>query len=647
MTEERIRSIDPAAIEMLERAEGVSTMFSRADEMKPCNFGVDGSCCRACAMGPCRLAGKTKDGREKRGVCGASLATVAARNFARQVAVGSAAHSDHGRSVTKTFLAAAKGEAPGYKIRDIGKLYWLAGIMEIPTEGRTVQEIAIDVGEKALSEFGKQDDTPHLFVKTAPKKRQEIWEKLNVFPRGIDREIIELLHSSHAGNDQDAEHITTHLVRACLADGWGGSMTATHLQDIMFGTPHPLVSEANLGILKKDQVNIIVHGHEPLLSEKIVDAASDPELIEYAKSKGASGINLGGICCTANEVLMRRGVSPAGNMLQAELALMTGVVDAMVVDVQCVFQGLEGVAKDYHTELITTNERMRITGARHIQFEEHNADENAREIIKLAIDNFTKRRGEIYIPQHKSPLVAGFSHEYIRYMLGGRFRASFRPLNDAIISGRIQGVAAIVGCNNPRTVHDENIMYLVRELIKKDVLVVMTGCAAIGAAKHGYMQPEMMEHAGPGLREICEAVGIPPVLHLGSCVDNSRILTILTEIVEEGGLGEDISDLPAIGLAPEWYSEKALTIAVYAVASGASVIFGGVGSPVGSSEEVTRLITEGWEEKFGARFDFISKKEDILAAVLDHIQKKRKALGIDKKQERILFDMEMRRELRV
>lgn len=647
MTEERKRSIDPAALEMLERAEGISTMFSRADEMKPCTFGAEGSCCRVCAMGPCRLGGKSKDGKEKRGVCGATLATVAARNFARQVAVGSAAHSDHGRSVTKTFLAAAKGEAPGYEIKDVPKLYAVAGFMGIATEGRTVQEIAIEVGEKALVQFGKQDDEPLAFVKTATKKRQEIWEKLNVFPRGVDREVIELLHSSHAGNDQDADHITTHLVRACLSDGWGGSMIATHLQDIMFGTPKPLTAEANLGVLKEDQVNIIVHGHEPLLSEKIVDAATDPQLIEYAKSKGAKGINLSGICCTSNEVLMRRGVSPAGNVLQAELAIMTGVVDAMVVDVQCVFQGLESITSMYHTKLITTNERMRITGATHMQFEEHNAEANAHDIIKMAIDNYANRKGEIYIPQHKSPLVAGFSHEYIRYMLGGKFRASFRPLNDAIISGRIQGAAAIVGCNNPRTVHDENIMYLVKELIKNDVLVVMTGCAGIAAGKHGYMQPEMMEYAGQGLREICEAVGIPPVLHLGSCVDNSRILTILTEIVEEGGLGEDVSDLPAIGLAPEWYSEKALTIAVYAVASGASVIFGGVGSPVSGSEEVTRLITEGWEEKFGARFDFISDKEEILKAVLDHIKKKRQALGIDTQKERVLFDMDMRRELSV
>jgi len=643
---ETIRTICPATQEMLDRAGDMSTMFSRAEEMKPCTFGSEGTCCRACGMGPCRLS-KKKDGTEKVGVCGATIDTVVARNLARAVAVGSSAHSDHGRSVAKTFLAAAKGDAPGYSIKDEAKLLKVAEFMEIETEGKSIQEIAIAVGEKALNEFGKQDDTPLMYVKAAPQKRKEIWEKYNVFPRGIDREVIELLHSSHAGCDQDSEHIMNHLIRACLSDGWGGSMLATHLQDIMFGTPKPLTTEANLGVLKEDEVNVIVHGHEPLLSEKIVDAATDPEMIEYAKSVGAKGINLGGICCTGNEVLMRRGVQPAGNILQAELAIMTGVVDAMVLDVQCVFQGLEPLSKKYHTELITTNERAKITGARHMQFEEHHADDNARAIIKLAIDNYKNRNGEIHIPKHKNPMVAGYSHEYIRYMLGGKFRASLRPLNDAIISGRIQGVAAIVGCNNPRTVHDDNIMHLVKEFIKNNVLVVMTGCAAITAGKHGYMRPEMMEHAGDGLREICETVGIAPVIHLGSCVDNSRILTILADVVEEGGLGEDVSEVPAIGLAPEWYSEKALTIAVYAVASGASVIFGGVDSPVRGSETVSKVLTEGWDEKFGATFKFIPDKEGIFKASMEHIQAKRKALGIDTQKERVLFDMEMRRELNV
>lgn len=645
---DKIRSVDPATIEMLEKVGDMSTMFSRAEELKVCTFGSEGSCCRVCAMGPCRLGGKNKDnGREKTGVCGATIHTVAARNLARAVAAGASAHADHGRAVAQTFLAAAKGEAPGYGIKDEVKLMQVAKYFDIDTEGKTVQEVAIAVGEAALGQYGKQDSTPMAYVKRATEKRQKIWEELGVYPRSFDREVVQLMHQTHAGVDQDAEHILMSSVRCAMADGWGGSMMATDLQDIMFGTPRPLRSEANLGILKEKDVNIILHGHEPLLSEKIVDVATSPEMIEYAKSKGADGITLGGICCTGNEVLMRRGVGPAGNVLQQELAIATGVVDSMIVDVQCVFQGIVEMAEKYHTKVITTNERAKITGAEHIQFDEHDAENTAKEIVKAAIDNFANRKGEVFIPDHKKPMIAGFSHEYIKYMLGGKFRGSFRPLNDAIISGRIQGAVAIVGCSNPRTPHDDSHRYLVEEFIKNDILVVMTGCAAQGAAKAGYMTPETMDMAGEGLKEICEAVGIPPVLHLGSCVDNSRVLTVLTEVVHEGGLGEDISDLPAVGIAPEWYSEKALTIALYAVASGADVIFGGVQAPYRASSEMMRLTTEGFKEKFGATFEFYPTKEEILEATLNKIQEKRKALGIDTQKERVLFDMEMRRELNV
>jgi carbon-monoxide dehydrogenase catalytic subunit len=633
---------------MLEKVGDMSTMFSRAEESKACRFGSEGSCCRVCGMGPCNLHGTTKDGKPKTGVCGATLSTVAARNFARSVAAGASAHSDHGRSIALTFLAAAKGEAPGYEIKDVEKLMNVAKYLEVPTEGKTTQEIAIAVGEAALRQFGKQDSEPMVLTKQATKKRQELWKKLDIFPRAFDREVVQLLHQTHAGTDQDAAHILHQTVRLSLASGWGGSMLATHLSDILFGTPKAVRSEANLGILKKENVNIVLHGHEPLLSEKIVDVATSDEMVEYAKSKGAAGITLGGICCTGNEVLMRRGVGPAGNSLQQELAIATGVVDAMIVDVQCVFQGIVEAAKEYHTKIITTNERAQITGAEHIQFDEHNAEATAKVIVKEAIDNYANRKGDVFIPDHKSPMVGGFSHEYIRYILGGKMRAGLRPLNDAIISGRIQGAVAIVGCNNPRTGHDESTRYLVEEFVKRDIIVVMTGCQAIGAAKYGYMTPEAaLEIAGPGLKEIAETVGIPPVLHMGSCVDNTRILTLLTDIVNEGGLGEDISDLPAVGIAPEWYSEKALEIALYCVASGAYVVFGGVQAPYRGSDVMNELTTKGFEEKFGARFDFFPTKEEILEASLNHIQAQRKKLGIDSQKERVLFDMEMRRELNV
>jgi len=620
MTE--FKTIDPAAVEMLKIAaeENISTAFSRAEEVKPCPIGETGACCKICFMGPCRLVGKTT-----RGVCGADVHTVAARNFARMVAGGASAHSDHGRDLAMTLLHVAKGEGQGYRIRDVAKLHAVAKYMGIPTDGRTKEEIALDVATEALANFGRQTGQV-TYVTRATKKRQEIWKKLGIVPRGVDREVVETLHRTHEGVDLDPENILRHALRTSLADGWGGSMLATDISDILFGTPAPISTEINLGVLKEDEVNIIVHGHEPTLSEMIVAAAQDPELIAYAKTKGAKGINLAGICCTGNEILMRHGISPAGNFLHQELAVITGAVEAMIVDVQCIMQALASLAENYHTKLITTSPKAKIPGAMHIEFDESRALDSAKEIVRTAIDNYPNR-GKTRIPPIKNRLVAGFSHEYLNYMQGGVYRGSFRPLNDAIVQGRIRGAAGVVGCNNARVPQDEGIYNLVKEFVANDVLVVVTGCAATGSAKYGLLSPEIWAATGKGLREVCEAVGVPPVLHLGSCVDNSRILTVLTQMATEGGLGEDIDDLPAVGICPEYMCEKAIAIGTYFVASGAYVLFG-VHSPVSASDVVTRLMTEGWESQVGGKLEFEPDWRKILEKSLAHIDKKREKLGL-------------------
>jgi carbon-monoxide dehydrogenase catalytic subunit len=617
------QTVDPAAEILLQEAEalGVSTAFSRAAAMAPCPIGEDGRCCKNCHMGPCRLV---KPGQ--RGVCGATLETIAARNLARGIAAGAAAHSDHGLDMAFTLEAVARGEAPGYEVRDPHKLRSVAMLMGIQADSRPVNDLALEVAERAIENF-RQMRGELTYVSRAPARRQEIWRGLGIAPRSVTREIVETLHRTHVGTDQEPEHILRHALRTALSDGWGGSMLATDISDILFGTPSPTVAQVNLGVLKSDEVNIVIHGHEPTLSEMIVAAAQSPELVEHARSQGAAGINLCGICCTANEILMRQGVSVAGNFLSQELALLTGAVEAMVVDVQCIMQALGDLSSRFHTRLITTSPKADITGATHIEFDEHRAPEIARQIVRLAVDNFPNRNGRLTIPSITNDLVPGFSHEYITYMQGGQHRGSFRPLNDAVVAGRIRGAAGVVGCNNPRTPHDETHTYLVREFLKNDVLVVMTGCGAIANAKCGMLLGEAMEYAGPGLREVCEAIGIPPVLHLGSCVDNSRILTVLTQMATEGGLGEDIADLPVVGFAPEWMSEKALSIGTYFVASGVYTIFG-VGSPVGGSEEVTRLIGEGWEKQVGARLEFEPDPQEMLAKALAHIDAKRAALKL-------------------
>ena len=646
MAEEKKRSIDPSVEPLLEKGkkEGVKSAWDRYQEQMPqCGFGTLGLCCRHCSNGPCRIDPFGEGPKE--GVCGADANTIAARHFARMTAAGAAAHSDHARGVAETFLAAAEGKVPGYGIKDEMKLYELALDLGLDVENKSIQELAVEVGKACMEEFGRQEGEIFM-VKRAPLKRQELWRKVGVTPRGVDREIVEIMHRTHIGVDQEYKNIIHQAIRCSLGDGWGGSMIATELQDIMFGIPEPIASKVNLGVLKEDEVNIICHGHEPILSEMIVVAARDPEMLALAKEKGAKGINLAGICCTANEILMRHGIPLVGNFLNQEVAIITGVVDAMVVDVQCIMQSLSNVAKCYHTKLITTNYRAKIPGAEHIPFEEHNPLESAKKIVRTAIENFPNRdKRKVMIPDEECELVAGFSHETINYLLGGTFRASYKPLNDNIINGRIRGIAGVVGCNNIHTVHDSAHLAMIKELIKHDVIVLTTGCSAVACAKFGLLTPESaMEYAGDGLRSVCETVGIPPVLHMGSCVDNSRILIAATAVVKEGGLGDDISDLPAAGAAPEWMSEKAISIGMYFVASGVFTVFGTTFPTLGA-KDLTKYLFEELEEIIGGMWAF--EPDPIKAAhmMIEHIDKKRKALGIDKARERVLYDMAMRREL--
>jgi len=627
--EDRSRSIDKASQEMIDRAgrENIGLAWDRLEGMEPqCGFGQLGVCCRNCSMGPCRID-PFGEGPQK-GVCGADSDTIVARNLLRHIAAGAAAHSDHGRDVAHTLLLAGEGTAHDYDIKDVEKLKNIAGYYGIKTDGKKKEELAKEVAEACLADFGRQEGEVR-FASRAPAKRIELWRKLGIMPRGVDREIVECMHRTHIGVDNDYNNILLHGLRTSLSDGWGGSMIATELQDIFFATPEPIRGKVNLGVLKEDMVNIVVHGHEPILSEMAVKASQDPELLGMAKKSGASGINLVGMCCTANEILMRHGIPLAGNFLQQELAIMTGSVELMMVDVQCIMPALKDIASCFHTQVISTSPKAKFPGVTHIEFKEEKAYEVAKSIIKMAVENFKNRKKDrVNIPKEEMDLVAGFSAEVIHHILGGRFRATYRPLNDAIISGRLRGVAGVVGCNNPHVKHDWAHLELVKELIRNDVLVLQTGCSAIACAKAGLMTPEAaFKHAGYGLREICEAVGIPPVLHVGSCVDNSRILIAASEIVKEGGLGDDISSLPAAGAAPEWMSEKAITIGTYFVASGVFTVFNPPQSILGS-KNVTDLICGKLKDIVGGYFAFEENPKKMAKLMINHIDKKRKELSL-------------------
>ena len=620
---------DEATKIMVKRAadENLTTVWDRYEAMQPqCGFGEMGVCCRHCSMGPCRID-IVGDG-PKTGVCGATADTIAARHLVRMIAAGGAAHSDHGRDVTHTLRLIAEDPDSAYKVKAPEKLKELAGIYEIDAKDKDMRTLAGEVAEAALKEFGQQTGTVKMAT-TAPPARQKLWTDLGIYPRSVDREIVETMHRTHIGVDADYKNLIKQGLRASLADGWGGSMVGTELSDVIFGSPNPLRTEANLGVLKQDFVNVVVHGHEPTLSDVIAIISRDKDLTEKAKAKGAKGINLSGICCTANEIMMRHGIPLAGSYMQQELAIMTGVVDMMIVDVQCIWPGLQETASCFHTKLVTTSPKAKMPGFEHIEFNEHTAVNNAKQLLETAIDNYGNRNGHKgYIPDVSEGAIGGFTTDSVFKFLGGTYRSTYRPLNDAIIAGRIRGLAGVVGCSNPNIEFEEGHLTIVKELLKNDVLVASTGCNSITCAKHGLMKPEAaFEYAGKGLQEVCEAVGIPPVLHMGACLDNSRILRVLSQVVAEGGLGDDISDLPAAGAAPEWMSEKAVCIGFYFVASGVYTVIGHP-LPVAGSPALYKYLTDDIEKEVGGRWEFELNHVEAAHKMLRHIDKKRKALKL-------------------
>ncbi|MGP8060432.1 MAG: anaerobic carbon-monoxide dehydrogenase catalytic subunit [Acidimicrobiales bacterium] len=611
---------DAQAMIDVARDEHIETVWDRLEAQQPqCGYCALGLSCRNCAMGPCRID-PFGEGPQK-GVCGADADVIVARNLGRTIAAGSSSHSDHGRDILETFAAMARGETTGYRIADEDKLRRLAAEVGVTTEGRSAQQVAVDLSDVLLDDYGTRRGALS-FTARAPEARRAKWDAVGITPRGIDRENVEMLHRTHMGVDNDYANTLLHGLRTGLSDGWGGSMIATELSDVMFGTPTPVMSEVNLGVLRTDQVNIAMHGHNPMLSDVVVGAAQDPELVALARSLGATGINVVGLCCTGNEMLMRRGVPMAGNHLMQELVLVTGALEAMVVDYQCIMPSIVDVAKCYHTKIISTADKAKFAGATHVSFDPAHGAEIARRIVRMAVEAYPDRNPErVRIPSEPVQMMGGFSVEAILGALGG----TPKPLVDAIAAGTIRGAVAVVGCNNPKLPQDLEHIELTRRLIENDILVVVTGCAAVANGKAGQMVPEAAGMAGPGLRSVCEALGIPPVLHMGSCVDNSRIMVLAAALADY--LGVDIDQLPLAGAAPEWYSEKAVAIGAYVVGSGITTVLG-VQPAIFGSSNVVGLLAGGLDDVVGAKF---AVEPDPAAAALlirRHLEAKREALGL-------------------
>lgn len=603
------------------KAESIETAWDRLERQTPhCKFCDLGTTCRNCIMGPCRIS--TKPGAKMNlGVCGADADVVVARNFGRFIAGGSAGHSDHGRDLIEVLEAIVEGDTKHYKISEPEKLIRIAAEVGVATEGRELNDIAIDLVDECYKDFGSRRSSLG-FLSRVPEQRLALWDRVGITPRGVDREIAEMMHRTHMGCDNDAPNTLLHSARCALADGWGGSMIGTELSDVIFGTPTPSRSTSNLGVIKEDKVNILVHGHNPVVSEMILAAARLPELVEKAKAAGAAGINVAGLCCTGNELLMRQGIPMAGNHLMTELAIVTGAVESVVVDYQCIMPSMVTVAQCYHTRFITTAEKAKFTGAMHFEVHPHNALEQATAIVEESIKAYIERdKGRVEIPVQPVEIMTGFSNEAILSALGG----TLTPLIDAIKAGKIRGIVGIVGCNNPKIKQDSANVGLAKELLKRDILVLVTGCVTTAAGKAGLLVPEGIEMAGEGIKEVCGSLGIPPVLHLGSCVDNSRIMHLCGLVAKE--LGVDISDLPVGASSPEWYSEKAAAIGMYAVASGVMTHLGLPPNILGS-ETVTNIALEGLEDIVGAHF--VVEEDYVKAAgLLDaRIRMKRLGLGL-------------------
>ncbi len=622
-----LEEIESETARLLETGKqvGADSWQQRVKNQTPhCGFGESGTCCRICSMGPCRITPKAP-----RGICGCDAHGIVARNYLRFTAGGSATHSDHGRSIAHTlYLSTPDGS---YNVKDPEKLYRIAKEWDIETEGRDLYDVAHEVALTGLNEYGKPFGFQR-FTKRAPEARQKIWEDAGILPRAIDREVSQSLHMTHMGCSSDPEALVRQSLRAGLSDGWGGSMMGTEFSDVLFGTPRPIDTAANLGVMEKDMVNIIVHGHDPSLSEMVVFYANDPEMIAYAKTQGAKGINVAGVCCTSNEVAMRHGIPMAGNFLSQENVVLTGACEAIVVDVQCIFPALGPLSKCFHTKFITTSPIARIPDSEFIEFHEETAADNAKAIVKMAIDNFKNRKPElVHIPTMKQKATVGYSVEAIKKCLDGVTNShvdelnTLKPLADVVKAGVLRGAVAMVGCNNPKIRPDYAHVELMKKLLENDIIVVVSGCSAQAAGKAGLLDKSAMKYCGEGLKRVCRLVGIPPVLHMGSCVDISRMMILASDLAKDWGI--EISQIPLVGCAPEWMSEKAVSIGNYVVATGIDT-FLGVDPYTKGSDKVVGLLQGSIKDWVGANFTVDTNIESLCDKMIERIEEKRTALGI-------------------
>lgn len=635
LDKKNIKTMDEAAQKLLKKAQesNIETGWDRFRGMQDtCGFGELGLCCRHCLLGPCRID-PFGEGPQK-GICGITADGIVARHLCRMIASGASAHSDHGAHILESLEQMMEGKAPDFEIKDEGKLRAIAAELGMKENGKdkaALMEFLIEKVKTAFSNLHGENEWMNL---TVPQPRLDKFKELGIMPSGIDSTIRETMHRTHIGVDADPVNLLLGGLKCALAD-YQGMDVSTVMSDILLGTPTLNYTYANLGVLDKDAVNIALHGHNPLVGEALLTAM--PRYQDKAKAVGAAnGINLVGICCTGNEVLMRHGVPLATNFSSQELAILTGAVDTMVVDVQCIMPSLGSLCECFQTELITTMQVAKIPGAKHVEFDSTKAKESAQKILETAIDAFQKRDPrKVNIPDEKRESLVGFSTEAVVGLLEKISPGDpLKPLIDHIVEGNIYGVVLFAGCNNYKVPQDSAYLSIAEKLAANNILVLATGCAGGAFAKNGFMSPGLTtEICGDKLMTVLNALGnaaglgrpFPPVWHMGSCVDNTRAARLTFALANK--LGVDIDKLPVVASAPEAMSEKAVSIGTWAVAMGLTTHLGVV-PPVLGGKAVTKVLTETAKDLLGSCFIVETDPIAAFQKIKETITEKRIALGL-------------------
>ena len=617
---------DPAVREMLLRMEelGIETVFDRFDSQQPqCNFGIAGTCCKNCFMGPCRITKKSP-----RGVCGADADLIAARNLLRHLAAGTASHGARGRASMLALKYAAEGKAP-IDIEGEKKIMAEAKTYGLSTEGKSVKELAGEIADILLEDLSRTVPGKHKTIYShAPKERIAAWEKAGIIPISPYHEVFESLHRTTTGTDGDWRNVMQQFLRTGVSFAWTSCLGSGIAMDCLYGLPHRSTSKVNLGALKKGWVNIAVHGHSPLLIREIVKLGQSDEYQQKAREAGAEGIQFYGICCSGLSAMYRYGgVIPLSNAVGSELVLGTGALDLWVADVQDVFPTIMDVAKCFRTVVVTTSDSARLPGAEHYGFDHEHSNigqikELAQKIILRAIEAFEDRRDvPVKIPQYEVEAEMGFSVEWAAQ----HFDRGLRDLADALRDGRIRGIVNLVGCNNPRLVYEKHIVEAAEILLKNNILILTNGCASFALLKLGYCSSKALEYTGDNLRRFCEEHGnIPPVWHLGECLDNARASGFFNGI--SGALGIAIKDLPYAFMSPEWSNEKGICAALAFRLLGMNS-YHSVYAPTQGAPNVHEFMATGTKPILGSEMVVNVDTQALAQQLVDDLNAKRKALG--------------------